>query len=108
MDEIIWSSHSLQSIASALRESANEMEAEIVLLRRCRSEEPQALRDNDGTLLNDILTQTDHAIRTLTDAFERTLELARAIEFTDTLFGETEQDIQRLYETIAVFAERTE
>ena len=105
MDEIIWSSESLQWIASALREATNEMEAKIVLLQRCRSEEPQALRDSYGTLLDDILEQTDHAIRKLTGASERASELARAVQFMDTLFEETERDIRRLYENVAAFAE---
>lgn len=105
MDEIIWSSNSLQLIASALKESSNEMEAEIDLLRKCRNEVPQALRDNDGTLLDDILEQTDHAIRKLTDASERALELTRAVQFTDELFEEAEWEIQRLYENIAVSTE---
>lgn len=105
MDEIIWSSESLQLIVSALRESSDEMEAQINLLRHCRSEEPLALRDSGGTLLDDIMTQTDHAIKKLTDASERALGLARAVQFTDALFEETERDIRRLYESIAVSAE---
>ena len=55
MDEIIWDSDALQSIASALRESSNEMEASAAILRRCRGEVPLALRDDDGTQLGDIL-----------------------------------------------------
>ena len=105
MGEIIWSSESLQLIASAFREATNEMEAKIGILRHCRSEEPQALRDNYETLLDDILEQTDYAIRKLMGASERASELARAVQFTDTLFEETERDIRRLYESIAVFAE---
>lgn len=108
MDDIIWSSNSLQLIVSALRKSSHEIEAEIVLLRHCRSEEPQALRDNGRTLLNDILEQTDHAIRKLTGVSERALELARVVQSTDTLFEEAERDVQRRYENIADFAERTE
>lgn len=100
IDDIIWSSNSLKSIASTLRISSNEIEANIVLLRQCRSEEPQALKDGGRTLLNDILDQTDYAIRKLAGASERALELARAVQLTDTLFEETEQDIQRRYETI--------
>lgn len=105
MDEIVWSSESLQLIASALRDATNEMEAEIGLLRHCRREEPQALTDHYGTLLDDILEQTDRAIRKLTDASERASELARAVQFTDALFEETERDIRRLYENAAGLAE---
>lgn len=104
MDEIVWSSESLQLIASAFREATNEMEAEIDILRHCRSEEPQALMDSSGTL-DDVLEQTDRAIRKLTGASERASELARAVQFTDMLFEETERDIRRLYESIAAFAE---
>lgn len=105
MDGIIWKSESLQLIASRLRESSDGMEANLALLRRCRSEVPLAARDSGGTLLGNILEQTDRAIRKLTDAAERASELARAVQFTDTLFEETERDIQRLYEDIADFAE---
>lgn len=107
-DEIIWNSKSLQLIASTLRKSSNEMEAEIALLRRCRSEIPLASRDSGGILLGDILEQVDRAIRKLTDASEWALELAQAVRFTDTLFEETERDVQRLYENITVPAKRLE
>ena len=105
MDEIIWSSESLQLIASVLRESSREMEAENTRFRHCRSEMPQALKDNDGDLLDDILEQMDHEIRRLTDASERATELAGSVQFADTLFEETEWDVQRLFENIAVSAE---
>lgn len=108
MDVIIWESEALQSIASALRKTSDEMEANAALLRRCRSEESLALRDEAGTLLRDIQEQTDHAIRKLADAAERAMELARAVQFTDTLFEETERDIRRSYENIAAFAETDE
>ena len=104
MDEIIWGSESLHLIASALRKSSNEIEAEIALLRHCRREEPYALRDHDGTLLGDIMEQTDRAIRKLSDVSERALELARAVQYTDMLFEETEREIQRLYESISISA----
>lgn len=108
IDDIIWSSNSLKLIASTLRTSSNEIEADIALLRHCRSEEPQALRDNGRALLNDVLEQMEHAIRRLTGVSERALELARAVQLADTLFEETERDIQQRYEAIAELAEWTE
>lgn len=108
MDDIIWSSNSLRLIASALRESSDELDTKAVLLRRCRDRGPQALRDSNGALLNDVLEQTDRAIRRLTDVSERALELARAVQFTDMLFEETEQDVRRLYEDIADLTGRPE
>ena len=104
MDEIIWSSEALQSIASAFREASDEIEAKISFLRRCRNDVPLALKDDDGTLLDDILEQIEYAIRNLTDVSEWALELARAVQITNTLFEETEQDVWRLYEDIAVSA----
>ncbi len=108
MDEIIWSGESLQLIASTLRETSNEMEAEITRLRHCRNKTPLALRDEDGTLLEDILEQMSHAIQNLTDATERASDLARAIRMVNALFEETEQAVQREYESIAVSAEMDE
>lgn len=102
MDEIIWSSESLQLIASVLRESSREMETEITRLQYCRSEIPQALKGNNGSLLDDILEQMDHEIRELTDAFERAMELAGSVQFADALFEETEWEVRRLYENITV------
>jgi len=78
------------------------MEAEITRLRHCRNEMPQALKDNNGALLDDILEQTDRAICLLTDTSERATELARSVQFTDTLFEETEWDVRRLFENIAI------
>lgn len=108
IDDIIWSSNSLKLIASTLRISSNEIEANIALLRHCRSEEPQAFRDNSRALLNDMLEQTEHAIRRLTSVSERALELAQAVQLTDALFEETEQDIRQRYEAITKLAEWTE
>jgi len=108
MDEIIWSSESLQLIASALRETSNEMEAEITRLRHCRNEVPLALRDENGTLQEDILEQVNHAIQKLTDASERASDLARVVRFTDTLFEETERAVQRQYDSIVVSVEMGE
>jgi len=108
MDEIIWSSESLQLIASVLRETSNEMDAEVTRLRHCRNEVPLALGDEDGTLLEDILEQMSHAIQKLTDATERASDLARAVRLTDTLFEETERDVQRQYDSIVVSAEMDE
>jgi len=108
MDKIIWNSESLQLIASALMETSNEMEGNITRLQHCRNEVPLALSDEDGTLLEDILAQVGHAIQKLTDASERALDLARAVRFTDTLFEETERNVQRQYESIAVSAEMDE
>lgn len=81
------------------------MEAEITRLRYCRSEIPQALKNNNGSLLDDILEQMDRKIRELADASERAMELACTVQFTDTLFEETEWEVKRLYENIAVSAE---
>lgn len=78
---------------------------EITRLRHCRSEIQQALKDMNGSLLNDILEQMDREIRELTDAFERAMELADAVQFADTLFEETEWEVKRLYENIAASAE---
>lgn len=108
MDEIIWNSESLQLIASALRETSNEMDTEITRLRHCRNEVPLALRDEDGTFLEDILDQVSHAIQKLTGAAERASDLARAVRLTDTLFEETERAVQRQYDSIAVSAEEDE
>lgn len=102
MDEIIWNSESLQSIASTLRETSNEIEEEITRLRHCRNEVPQALRDEAGTLLEDVLEQMTHAIQKLTDTSERASELSQAVRFTDELFEETERDIRQRYESLAV------
>lgn len=104
MDGIIWNSESLQLMASMLKGTSNEMELNVGILRRCRSEVPLALRDDGGTLLGDILEQLEHAIRKLSDTSERALELARAVQFIDTLFEETEREIRQLYENAAVFA----
>lgn len=106
MDEIIWSSESLQLIASALKETSNDMEAEITRLRHCRNEAPLALRDENGTFLEDILGQVSHAIQKLTGAAERASDLARAVQFTDTLFAETEQAVRRQYDSIVIPGEK--
>lgn len=105
MDEIIWHSESLQLIASVLGEASNEMEAEIALLRHCRSETPLALKDHDGTLLDNILEQMGHTIQKLTNASGRALELARAVQFTDALFEDTERNVQQLFENISLSAQ---
>ena len=102
MDEIIWSGESLRLIASVLRKSSQEMEEEIARLRYCRSELTQMLEGNTGSLFSDILEQIDRGIRELTDAFERATELTGSVQFTDTLFEETEWGVRRLYENIAV------
>ena len=92
-------------IASVLRDASDEMDAEITRLRHCQNEVPQALRDQDGTLLGDILGQTEHAIRNLTEASERAAELSRALQIAAALFEETELDVRRLYENTEIFAE---
>lgn len=108
MDEIIWSSESLQLIASALKETSNEMEAEITRLRHCRNEAPLALRDEDGTFLEDILDRVSYAIQKLTGAAERASDLARAVQLTDTLFEETERAVRRQYDSIVIPGEKDE
>ncbi|MDE7244333.1 MAG: hypothetical protein K2O18_10225 [Oscillospiraceae bacterium] len=108
MDRIIWSSETLRRIASLLRDASDEMDAETTRLRHCRNEIPQALRDQDGALLDGILGQTERAVRNLTEASERAAELSRAVQIADALFEETELEIRRLYETIEVSAEPAE
>lgn len=102
MDEIIWSSESLQSIVSALRETSDGLETELSILRHSRDEAPLALRDENGTFLDELLEQLSHAIRKLSDAAERASDLARAVQRTDTLFEETERAVRLLYESIAL------
>lgn len=98
MDEIIWDSESLQSIASALSESSNQLEENAGILRRWQNEVPLALKDSTGTLLGDVLDQAERAIRQLAEASDRAAELARTVRYVDALFDETEHEVMQLYE----------